>query len=335
MADLGRDVDHVAPQLTGGQRIWRRLHDCRERVLPAPKLGTAWRPLASGQEAGDLIYDCLRQDAPAMIARLGAGELEAMLRQLAIEATGLRLLQNLRYVAGRTPPPWWDAGFLDQMTLHPGFFPATPEMLARFTQVMLRDLPLVDILGSWLPGERELEARGLPARRVPLMDLEPYYHEIPWSRVLRDRVVLVVHPQADLVRRQYSRRTELFPGREVLPPFELKTFAPVVSHGGTHSSFRDWFAALDAMTDAIGGHTFDVAIIGAGAYGFPLAAAVKRMGRQAVHLGGATQILFGIRGNRWDAMPFFQGLFNSAWVHPDSATKPPRWREMEDSGSYW
>lgn len=335
MADPGQDGERVPPQLTSGQRAWRRLHDLRERVFPAPKLGPAWEPVASGQKAGDLIYDCLRQDAPAMIARLGAGELEAMLRHLSIEAHGPRVLHNLRYVTGRTPPPWWDSAFLDQMALHPGFFPATPEMLARFTHLMLRDLPLVDILGSWLPGERELEARGLPARRVPLMDLEPYYHENPWSRVLRDRVVLVVHPQVDLIRRQYGRRAELFPGREVLPPFELKTLAPVVSHGGTRSSFPDWFAALEAMSDAIAEITFDVAIIGAGAYGFPLAAAVKRTRRQAVHLGGATQILFGVRGNRWDAMPFFQGLFNNAWVHPDPGTKPPRWREMEDGGSYW
>ncbi len=171
--------------------------------------------------------------------------------------------------------------------------------------------------------------------RVPLQDLEPYYHENPWSRVLRDRVVLVVHPLADLVRQQYARREELFPGREVLPPFELKTIAAVMSHGGTRPRFADWFAALDFMTDAIASETFDVCIIGAGAYGFPLAAAAKRMGRQEVHLGGATQVLFGIRGNRWDAIPFFQRLFNDAWVGPAPTRKPPRWRDMEEGGSYW
>jgi hypothetical protein len=257
-----------------------------------------------------------------------------MLRQLAMDAPGPQLLHALRYALGLTPPPWWDAGFLDRMELHTGFFPPTPELLARFVDRMLDDLHLVDVLGSWLPGERLLERHGLPAIRVPLADLEPYYHAQPWSRVLRNRVVLVVHPQADLIRRQYARRAALFPGRDVLPPFELKTVTAVLSHGGVRPRFADWFAALDAMTDSIARETFDVAIIGAGAYGFPLAASVKRMGRQSVHLGGATQILFGIRGGRWDELPFFQSLFNDAWVRPDAAHKPPRWRDIE-GGAYW
>jgi hypothetical protein len=38
---------------------------------------------------------------------------------------------------------------------------------------------------------------------------------------------------------------------------------------------------------------FDIAIIGCGAYSFPLAANVKRIGKNSVHLGGASQLLFG------------------------------------------
>lgn len=41
---------------------------------------------------------------------------------------------------------------------------------------------------------------------------------------------------------------------------------------------------------------FDTAIIGCGAYGMPLAAQIKNAGRQAIHLGGAVQLLFGIKG---------------------------------------
>jgi hypothetical protein len=35
-----------------------------------------------------------------------------------------------------------------------------------------------------------------------------------------------------------------------------------------------------------------------------------------VHLGGATQRLFGIRGKRWDERPFFQNLYNEHWTRP-------------------
>lgn len=41
---------------------------------------------------------------------------------------------------------------------------------------------------------------------------------------------------------------------------------------------------------------YDICLIGCGAYGFPLAAHAKRKGKKAVHLGGALQLLFGIKG---------------------------------------
>ena len=46
--------------------------------------------------------------------------------------------------------------------------------------------------------------------------------------------------------------------------------------------------------------SFDVAIIGCGAYGMPLGAMLKDAGKTVIHLGGVTQILFGIKGKRWD-----------------------------------
>ena len=52
------------------------------------------------------------------------------------------------------------------------------------------------------------------------------------------------------------------------------------------------------MEERIGKIDFDVALLGCGAYGLPFAASIKRMGKKAVHLGVATQILFGIKGKR-------------------------------------
>ena len=46
---------------------------------------------------------------------------------------------------------------------------------------------------------------------------------------------------------------------------------------------------------------FDIALIGAGAYGMPLAYKIKKMGKKAIHIGGSLQCLFGIKGSRWEA----------------------------------
>ena len=67
---------------------------------------------------------------------------------------------------------------------------------------------------------------------------------------------------------------------------------------------------------------FDVAILGCGPFGFHLAMEIKRMGKQAIVMGGATQILFGIKGKRWDDYPPVRRLYNEFWVRPLDKSKP-------------
>lgn len=74
---------------------------------------------------------------------------------------------------------------------------------------------------------------------------------------------------------------------------------------------------------------YEVAIIGAGAYGLPLAAHARDTGHVAIQMSGATQLLFGIKGRRWDTHPQISKLYNPAWVRPAPPNSPPtsrRWR---------
>ena len=90
---------------------------------------------------------------------------------------------------------------------------------------------------------------------------------------------------------------------------------------------------------------YDIAIIGCGAYGFHLAAHVKRSGKKAIHLGGATQLLFGIKGNRWEnsmygvkewGLPygFYTNMFNSHWIKPGTEGRPQN-AESVEGACYW
>jgi hypothetical protein len=169
-----------------------------------------------------------------------------------------------------------------------------------------------------------------------MIDLEPYFHREPWSEALRGLRVLVIHPFEKSIRSQYEKRKQLFKDPRVLPDFELHTFPSVQSIGGECSRFADWFQALEWMEQQIAAIEFDVALIGAGAYGMPLAAFIKRdLGRKAVHLGGATQILFGIKGRRWDDRPAYsQGLYNQDWTRPMEEETPAKAGNIE-GGCYW
>ena len=93
------------------------------------------------------------------------------------------------------------------------------------------------------------------------------------------------------------------------------------------------------MENEVDKHDFDIALIGCGAYGFPLAAYVKRKGKKAVHFGGSLQLLFGIRGNRWENPNYnpiynYANLMNEYWVKPGSVEKPQNAEKVENA-CYW
>jgi hypothetical protein len=61
---------------------------------------------------------------------------------------------------------------------------------------------------------------------------------------------------------------------------------------------------------------------------------VKQLGLQSIHLGGATQLLFGIRGKRWDERNEFKVLMDKSWVRPLEEERPPGAIEVEGA-TYW
>ena len=183
-------------------------------------------------------------------------------------------------------------------------------------------------------------------KTIQLLLLEPYHAKHPWSRVLKGKKVLVIHPFAETIQHQYEqKRTLLFKNPDVLPEFQLETIKAVQSLGG-QSPFNTWFDALEYMKDEIDKRDYDIALIGCGAYGFPLAAHVKRTGKKAVHLGGALQLLFGIKGKRWINpyygkvfLPFlkenyYNNLMNEFWVYPSESERPSNAANVEGA-CYW
>jgi hypothetical protein len=75
---------------------------------------------------------------------------------------------------------------------------------------------------------------------------------------------------------------------------------------------------------------FDIALIGCGAYGLPLAAHVKKMGKQAIHMGSGVQLLFGIKGKRWDK----HDIYNRHWISPVMEDVPKQSDRIEGE-CYW
>lgn len=229
-------------------------------------------------------------------------------------------------------------GIREKMWNTPGIFPQTDEQFASFHAEYTRCMASIDVLGLMrCPYEAEvIERYTSQAFLCQLQDLEPYYHPVPWSQYLLGLRVLVVNPFAASIERQYqSVREKLFLDPNVLPSFQLIAFKPPQTLCGNSDGYDCWNDALASTREKIANIEFDAAIIGCGAYGLPLGSFVKSLGKPCVHMGGATQALFGVAGSRWtrEKTPI-QCLINSHWTRPSEDERPPNWQDAE-KGCYW
>ncbi|MFQ3577702.1 MAG: hypothetical protein SNJ52_01655 [Verrucomicrobiia bacterium] len=116
---------------------------------------------------------------------------------------------------------------------------------------------------------------------------------------------------------------------------ELLTLQAVQGIGGcAEKNYQDWFEALESMIQSVRKLEFDVALIGAGAFGLPLAAAIKRMGKMGIHIGGSLQLFFGILGKRWEDRGIDKYAVIENWVRPVPEETPVEARDVE-GGCYW
>lgn len=272
------------------------------------------------EEGGSLLGNLILKGEPFMAARLGATELSTIMEFLENKKTGRN----------------WSEPAKKKISTLSGFFPANDEMLDAFSYKFLKDVTNTDVMGVWNnPGEDKICREFCrDTNFVSLRALEPYYATVPWSSHLKNKKVLVIHPFDDLIRFQYEKRKKLFKNENILPDFELTTIKAIQSIANNETSFENWFEALNFMCEEIEKKDFDIAIIGAGAYGLPLASFIKQIGKQAIHMGGATQVLFGIKGKRWDDHTYISKLYNDSWIRPGDSYKPKN-HEAVEGGCYW
>lgn len=282
--------------------------------------------IASAYEINNYIYDQIINGDPFMVARFGSTELLNMWGY-EFPAKGESATKK----------------HFGQLCECAGFFPRNVKLLKGFVNLQKNSLPEIDVLGIWFHSFEDYYIRKLMKKDLRctfLFNIEPWTSpERPWTAALEGKKVLVIHPFTNTIQQQYKKRTEIFPNINILPEFELKTLKAVQTIAGEKDDrFKTWFEALDWMYQEAQEIDFDVAIVGCGAYGLPLAAKLKRAGKQAVHLGGATQLLFGIKGKRWERededFAYVRKYFNDAWVYPADSDKPKQANKVE-GGCYW
>jgi hypothetical protein len=185
---------------------------------------------------------------------------------------------------------------IDSLCRYSGFFPRDNKLLPRFKKEYIESSKMIDVLRIW-------NYKNNFFRKIRLLKNFPNIKHFlfpavlgdersPWVKQLFGKRVLVIHPFEKTIRKQYKKRKEL----GILPELESLEIIKAVQTiaGNRDDRFEDWFEALDYMKreiDSLKGK-FDIALIGCGAYGLPLAAHVKSVGKQAIHVGGGLQLFF-------------------------------------------
>lgn len=290
----------------------------------------------------EILYNAIQSGKPFMASRFGAVEIGSVANYYSIKYQKHSIIN---YITDKQSEWWWNEGLRYCMMHNAGFFPNNNSNLEKFGELMLQDIKDIDILFSWQKKEQFFSEQLKNVIRVGFIWVDPFWSQKPWTRALAGKKVLVVHPFAKEIEDQYkNNREKVHASKDILPPFQLITIQSVQSIGG-NSEFANWFEALEHMKQQIEKIDFDVCLIGCGAYGMPLAAHIKRMGRQAVHFGGSLQLLFGIRGKRWETSEYgrdyftdrigrYPELMNEYWIRPYSKSKFAGSEHVEN-GCYW
>lgn len=257
------------------------------------------------------------------------------------ESEGLYFFLHHRLAArkaGRKPYSEW---FRKYAKIYSGINHQSDADLDQFNRIYLESILASDMLafGKFAPGSLGLTrtARDTGSQICHFESLEPWKSLQlgidPWTLGLADKKVLIVHPFTESIHSQLRRRTKVTGVKDFLPPFSYEVVSPPVTFadGATEKSWVEYHRELVGKVSA---KNFDVAIIGAGSYGLPLAAAIKESGRQAIHLGGITQLLFGILGSRWETQAEIRRIVDSTWVRPREEERPNGHQPVE-KGAYW
>lgn len=281
-------------------------------------------PIRSTEEGNELIYQLLISKQPCMISRLGSAELTVLL--------------NTQFIREGKMNEWNMDRIREGLFRMNAVFPAELSTLEHFSDVYFSAMLSIDALAVWYNyGEQLMHKKYFPSAYLfPIESLEPFRFDEPWSKALKNKKVLVVLPFEQSVKNQFANRSQLFSDKDVLPDFELIIYRPYNSYTDMPAEDKSWFDYLEKMKKDISLIDFEIALIAAGPFGLPLAAAVKACGRKAVHVGGALQLLFGIKGNRWEERPEFAAFMNEYWVKPSGNEIPAaEIKQNIDNSSYW
>jgi len=272
------------------------------------------------------LYEMFKHNKPFAAGKIGNCE--------------LMCIYNYFLYQHKQLPIQWLSSVEEEMYNNTGVFPKTEQSRIEFVEEIVKSISNIDSLAWWSMFNLDFEARFIKknspnCQLIDLQSLEPFYSGSPWTEFLKDKKVLVISPFTESIKKQYLKREKLWKDPRILPNFELLTIKHQHSPGlDVPSKYHSWISMIEDIKKQMNDLTYDVLLVGAGASGLPLISHAKHNNKQGIHLGGPLQLLFGIKGGRWDNGPIGKHFYNEYWVRP-TGEEIPKKHKLIEGGCYW
>ena len=148
--------------------------------------------------------------------------------------------------------------------------------------------------------------------------LESFEYFNQWFPLLDGKKILIISPFDNEIRNQLQFKDELFPKHflKKYPNFRsvdyVHTYLTLDNYEKPH---KNWFETYNYYCSQIDSKNFDIALLFCGCYAYPLSNYIyEKIGKSAIIVGGIGQLLFGIRGKRYENA-YFQRFMNTQWIY--------------------
>ncbi|WP_308757434.1 hypothetical protein [uncultured Bacteroides sp.] len=176
------------------------------------------------QKANDYILSLLLTEKPHLISKFGTIELNTLTCYKLNKQKKYSIKEYFNYIKGDIPCLWWNIG-LKPLCKNAGFFPEDNSLTEKYYQTNINAIKNIDILGSYLKNESYFKTELRNAVKVNLDGYyAPFYWNNPWTKYLKNKKVLVVHPFSEEIQQQYAKRRLLWKNPDILPDFMVSIY---------------------------------------------------------------------------------------------------------------
>lgn len=282
----------------------------------------------------DAISEKICTSEPLLFGRLGG-----------VEASCLGIHKDLQNGYKR-PVRYLQARFLykkrlTQLCNNAGVYPPNRESFDFFCSEHIEALTQLDIFSVWGKPAAWIEENFISKPRIlvvsgdasfPWFESRDSFSRLGWANAFQGKKVLVISPFIKSISEQVPKLPKLFEPL-LIPSIDFDYLEAPLTQGGLNDekSYEIHLLNIKRKMEKL---DFDIALVSAGAYSLPLAAHAKKMGKIGIHGGGATQIFFGITGQRYDNYSQVRKFSNLHWKRPYESERPTNWQSIED-GCYW